>query len=443
MPLSTDKQTMDDLGISGRNNGEGIPGIYNRCVTRGGGDMIGDMFRNPLSGAEAISRRLGIIRFFSTDDRRFPFTPGNFDVIEQFLNNRDERTGVRMQGGLLGQLDKLAGKDLQSDLIGKGVQATLNFIRECRDFYRSLACSSGHEYFGEYMAVLSVMNIPAFMEAAEKTGKLSNEDMVHFDALFRFRERDGLYILLRHAYMLDVYIAVGRVARERNYTFPIVVEQQEPLLQLNSFFHPLINNAVPNNLDVCGDNHVIFLTGANMAGKSTFMKSVSIVLLLAHMGFPVPAGYMKFAPLDGLYTTINLPDNLGMGASHFYAEVLRVKKIVRELAAGKRLFVVFDELFRGTNVKDAYEGTVAITRGFAGAARSMFIVSTHVLEAADTLKSACTGIQYVYMPTEMNGTQPVYSYRMKYGISADRHGMLIVQNEGILEMLEQGLKKQQ
>jgi DNA mismatch repair ATPase MutS len=243
--------------------------------------------------------------------------------------------------------------------------------------------------------------------------------------------------------MLDVYIAVGRVARERNYTFPVVVQQQEPLLQLNDFFHPLIANAIPNNLDVSGVNHVIFLTGANMAGKSTFMKSVSIVLLLAHMGFPVPAAHMKFAPLDGLYTTINLPDNLGIGASHFYAEVLRVKKIVRELAAGKRLFVVFDELFRGTNVKDAYEGTVAITRGFAGAARSMFIVSTHVLEAADTLREDCAGIQYVYMPTEMNGTQPVYSYRMNYGVSADRHGMLIVQNEGILEMLEKGLKKQQ
>jgi Mismatch repair ATPase (MutS family) len=63
-----------------------------------------------------------------------------------------------------------------------------------------------------------------------------------------------------------------------------------------------------------------------MAGKSTFMKSVSIAMYLAHAGFPVAAQQMQFAVLDGAYTTINLPDNLGMGASHFYAEVLRLKK---------------------------------------------------------------------------------------------------------------------
>ncbi len=76
--------------------------------------------------------------------------------------------------------------------------------------------------------------------------------------------------------------------------------------------------------------------------------------------------------MDGIYTTINLPDNLGIGASHFYAEVLRVKKIATELGAGKSLFVLFDELFRGTNVKDAHEGTVAITHAFASKENQSF-----------------------------------------------------------------------
>ncbi|HSC38539.1 MAG TPA: hypothetical protein VLD19_11720 [Chitinophagaceae bacterium] len=441
MLLSTDKQTMDDLGMAGRSNVEGIPGLYNRCITRGGSDMLGYMFNNPYSAAEAISRRLGIIRFFSTGHRRFPYMPANFDVIEQYLADKDERIRLKTQGGLLGQLEKLGGRDLQSDLIAKGVHAALAFIGECRAFYHSLVCENGHDYFAEYSAVISIMSLPAFSDAAEKAGKLSDEDIAHFDGLFRFRERDRLYALLRHAYLLDVYIAVGRVAQERNFSFPVVVQQEEPLLELDGFYHPLITNPVANSLHLSGTNHVIFLTGANMAGKSTLMKSASIVLLLAHMGFPVPAARMKFAPFDGIYTTINLPDNLGIGASHFYAEVMRVKKIVQELASGKRLFVVFDELFRGTNVKDAYEGTVAIIRGFAGAVRSIFIISTHVLEAADTLSAQCTGIQYVYMPTEMNGRQPVYSYRMKDGISTDRHGMIIVHNEGIIEKLKQGLKK--
>ncbi len=69
--------------------------------------------------------------------------------------------------------------------------------------------------------------------------------------------------------------------------------------------------------------------------------------------------------MDGIYTTINLPDNLGIGASHFYAEVLRVKQVAVELSKGRSIFVVFDELFRGTNVKDAHEASVAIALAYA------------------------------------------------------------------------------
>ncbi len=98
-----------------------------------------------------------------------------------------------------------------------------------------------------------------------------------------------------------------------------------------------------------------------MAGKSTFMKSFGIAVYLAHMGFPVPAAGMKFSVLNGMYTTINLPDNINKGYSHFYAEVVRVRKVAESIGNSKNLLVIFDELFRGTNVKDAYDATVAVT----------------------------------------------------------------------------------
>ena len=157
-----------------------------------------------------------------------------------------------------------------------------------------------------------------------------------------------------------------------------------------------MKNAVPNSIHVTTDSNIIFLTGANMAGKSTFMKSLSIAMFLAHAGFPVAAKKMEFAVLDGVYTTINLPDNLGMGASHFYAEVLRVKKMAQELSLKKDLFIVFDELFRGTNVKDAYEATIAITTAFAKKRKSIFVISTHIIEAGDVLKEKCSNISFVY-----------------------------------------------
>ncbi|MNL34894.1 DNA mismatch repair protein MutS [compost metagenome] len=157
------------------------------------------------------------------------------------------------------------------------------------------------------------------------------------------------------------------------------------------------------------------------------------------MGFPIPAVSMEFSALDGLFTTINLPDDIGMGASHFYAEVLRAKKMAIEVK-NKRLFILFDELFRGTNVKDACEATIAFTTAFAAKRNSIFVISTHIIEAGEVLKETCSNVNFTYMPTIMNGNRPVYTYRLQQGITSDRHGMIIIKNEGILDILENGLK---
>ncbi len=181
-------------------------------------------------------------------------------------------------------------------------------------------------------------------------------------------------------------------------------------------------------------------TGANMAGKSTFLRSVSIAMYVAHMGFPVAAKSMEFSVMDGIYTTINLPDNLGIGASHFYAEVLRVKQVATELSRSKSLFIVFDELFRGTNVKDAHEASVAVALSFARKRNSLFIISSHIIEAGEQLK-ALNNIGFLYLPTRMNGHMPEYTYKLEEGITDDRHGMIIIRNEGILETLKNGRKR--
>src|SRR5256885_14274834 len=109
-----------------------------------------------------------------------------------------------------------------------------------------------------------------------------------------------------------------------------------------------------------------------------------------------------------------------------------------ELRQAKRLFIIFDELFRGTNVKDAYEATIAITSAFAQKRNSLFVISTHIIEAGEVLKEKWANISFKYLPTRMNGNTPVYTYTLQTGITADRHGMIIINNEGILDLLQQG-----
>ncbi|MBO9573604.1 MAG: DNA mismatch repair protein, partial [Chitinophagaceae bacterium] len=208
-------------------------------------------------------------------------------------------------------------------------------------------------------------------------------------------------------------------------------------------YHPHVKDAIANDLFLNSDYNILFLTGANMAGKSTLMKSIGIALYLGHMGFPVAATNFEFAVRDGIYTSINLADNLNAGASHYYAEVLRVKEVAQELSEGRQLFVIFDELFRGTNVKDAHDATIALTKAFCNKSGSQFIISTHIMEAGELLQKAKLSIKYQYLPTEMKGNTPIYTRVLKNGITADRQGMIIIQNEGILEMLDAGIKQKE
>ncbi len=172
-----------------------------------------------------------------------------------------------------------------------------------------------------------------------------------------------------------------------------------------------------------------------MAGKSTYMKAFGIAIYLAHMGFPVAAKDMQFSVMDGLYSSINVPDNLNMGYSHFYAEVLRVKKVAEEVGAGKNLVVLFDELFKGTNVKDAYDGTLAVTEAFSKYRNCFYVISTHIIEVGEALQSRTQNLQFAYLPTIMDGNTPKYTYKLESGITSDRQGMMIIENEGLMEIL--------
>lgn len=165
------------------------------------------------------------------------------------------------------------------------------------------------------------------------------------------------------------------------------------------------------------------------------MKSFGIAVYMAHMGFPVAAKSMEFSVQDGMYTSINVPDNISLGYSHFYAEVLRVKKVAEEVSKSKRLVVIFDELFKGTNVKDAYDATLAVTKALSKRRLCSFMISTHIIEVGQELSKACDNVTFAYLPTIMNGHIPVYTYKLESGITSDKHGMLIINNERIVEII--------
>ena len=262
--------------------------------------------------------------------------------------------------------------------------------------------------------------------------------MIRYQHLLAHAMHDELANVISFIYRLDVYITVGRVAAAKGFCVATALPAEKGVLIAEGLCHPCVGGAKGNNLSFDRNSNLLFLTGANMAGKSTLMKAFGIAVYLGHMGFPVAAREMAFSVRDGLYSSINVADDLSQGYSHFYAEVLRVKKVAEAVASRGKFVVLFDELFKGTNVKDAYDATVAVTEGFAQYRDSLFIISTHIIEAGEVLGQRCRQMQSAFLPTVMDGKRPIYTYTLQQGITADRHGMMIIQNEGILELILHG-----
>ncbi|WP_242626696.1 MutS-related protein [Pseudobacter ginsenosidimutans] len=430
MILQTDDQTIDDLRLFSKRDTPGIFDIYNTTHTRGAEELLREMFRSPLSNREEINRRSAIIGHFCKTGMKFPFESALFDMAEKYLTDSAD-AGKGSTQSMLSEKEIL-----------NGVTSLISLIQQTKQFLHSEDVRNLQAFAPEREAIGKLLDDPALEPVlSEKSqGKISYAAVTAFDVLLRVRERSKIEKLLSQIYLLDVYISVAMVAAKRNFVFPVALDNKKGELKIDGLYHPELKNPIPNDIVMDQSRTLVFLTGANMAGKSTFLRSLATAVYIAHMGFPVAAKRMEFSVMDGIYTTINLPDNLGIGASHFYAEVLRVKKVATALSQGKSLFIIFDELFRGTNVKDAHEASVAIALAFAGRMNSRFIISSHIVEAAGKLATK-PNIDFLFLPTRMNGHVPEYTYTLEHGVTNDRHGMIIIRNEGILETLKNGRKR--
>src|SRR5687768_2039239 len=174
--------------------------------------------------------------------------------------------------------------------------------------------------------------------------------------------------------MFDVYSSIAKGIKLNNLVFPQF--NSENIFAIESFYHLDLPNAVKNTLNVKNKTIVIF-TGANMSGKSTTMKAISIIILLAHLGIAVPAEYCNIPFYDSIFLYFSINDNLKEGYSHFAQEIINVKSVLLELKS-KNCFVVFDEIFSGTNINDAAQITVNTINGLSKFKNSFFIFSTHL-----------------------------------------------------------------
>ncbi|HSB94336.1 MAG TPA: hypothetical protein VLC28_14535, partial [Flavitalea sp.] len=264
----------------------------------------------------------------------------------------------------------------------------------------------------------------------------SMSETVHYGRYVMEHFRHHCFELINIYGRIDAWHAMAKAMKHFQLVFPeFVKDDSAPVIEADGLYHILLSAAVPYDVSMKRQANFFFLTGANMAGKSTFIKAVGTAVFLAHLGMGVPATSMRLSIFDGLLSNINVVDNIVKGESYFFNEVQRIRNTIIKINDGRKWLVLIDELFKGTNVQDAMKCSLTVIRGLIKIDSSLFILSTHLYEIGEELRQF-NNIRFRYFETAVDDDQLVFSYQLKEGISNDRIGYLILKREKVVDLLE-------
>lgn len=195
--------------------------------------------------------------------------------------------------------------------------------------------------------------------------------------------------------------------------------------------HPLMHRdrCVRNDIDMEKRPFFIIITGANMAGKSTYLRTVGINYLLACIGAPVCASSMEIYPAR-LITSLRTSDSLNDNESYFFAELKRLKLIIDKLQAGEELFIILDEILKGTNSMDKQKGSFALIKQFM-ALQANGIIATHDLLLGTLIDLFPKDIRNFRFEADITNNELTFSYQLRPGIAQNMNACFLMKKMGI------------
>ena len=214
------------------------------------------------------------------------------------------------------------------------------------------------------------------------------------------------------------------------FIFPVVSDTV--LVNAQAIGHPLIpaNSRVDNDFTIQKLGQFNIVTGANMAGKSTFLRAVGVNLLLASAGAPVCAKTFEFRPMH-LFTSMRTTDNLAKHTSYFHAELLRLKSLITAAEQGQELFVILDEILKGTNSTDKLLGS----QKFLTKLKDLSIaglVATHDLALGDLSTEFPEQFENICFEVEIADRNIHFDYKLRKGVSKNMNATVLMEQMGIV-----------
>lgn len=436
--MQIDGTTFTDLSIFHTDEASSVFHRLNFTRTNAGEECLYNHFKSPHDRLEEIEASQSIVRHISLHLEDWPgsITNGTLLVVEKFLDYHLEPLPATVDpfNALLYRVvhgpdfslakysighvaDLMSGMHKLSGLLERdGLPSRLaNILSEIKRLLRHpLADAMAHK---------------------SSNSEFSMRETVAFARFSHQEYRQQTLALIRCYGQLDAWYSMAVAHRTLGLHFPEFVRSEDPLLDADGLFHLLLPTPVP--YQVCMDpfSNFMFLTGANMAGKSTFIKAVGIAVFLAHLGMGVPAKAMRLTLFDGILSNINVMDDIIRGESYFFNEVQRIRHTVERISDGKRWLVLIDELFKGTNIQDAMKCSTTVIRGLIRIKKALFILSTHLYEIGEELKPF-PNICFRYFETSVEDDQLIFNYQLREGISNDRIGYLILKREKVTDLLD-------
>lgn len=435
--MQIDKTTLADLSIFHSEEELSVVHFLDHTQTNSGREYLYDMVSKPLSSVEAIKGNQQTIRDLIPLIDRWPatITNGTIMVITQFYDSQINRYPTQ---------PNVVSTYIYKFFNAPDFSLTRYTISHCIDFIKGLTTISGlvKEHCSSKQLLIWAERIDMLLrkgsipEIADQSKEgLSNWKMLSYADFVRYHYKTYLFELIDIYSRIDAYLSLSIACKKYDFSFPEVHKSEQPYIEATGLYHPLLQIPVSYDVDMSRDKNFLFLTGANMAGKSTFIKAVGINVYLAHLGMGVPAKQMQLSLFDGLLSNINVVDNIIKGESYFFNEVQRIRNTIEKISDGRNWLILIDELFKGTNVQDAMKCSTTVIEGLRKMKNVLFILSTHLYEIGEPLQQF-NNIQFRYFETSVTNDQLVFSYQLKEGISNDRLGYLILRKEGVVELLE-------
>ncbi len=437
--LRLDAHTLKDLEIFGSEEGEAtLFEFCNLTRTEGGARLLKKRMELPWSSSERIRATQDSISFILANREAFNKLPSAFAASRTEHYSHEVMPIVIYENPVeftFGAFSLWANHDSHYLGIVRGVQLACRLIRSLRTFLSRDELTAAT---GEIAPLIEEMRLlvddSGFSSVpAEEVGSWAWK-ILRLDQVFRLKEKEALARLLVLIYEIDALVAMADVTRDNNFVMPRI-ETGSLRVIAEGLVHPFLEEPVANPVDLDQQRRVLFLTGPNMAGKTTYLRSFAIAYYMAHLGMGVPASSFSFVPAQRLFSAISLSDDLRGGGSYFRAEALRAKAVARAIAEGYRVVAIMDEPFKGTNVKDALDASLAILKRFAAKEDCLFMFSSHLIELGENL-SVTHQIDCRNFEADESEGRLRFDYLLRHGISNQRLGMRVLQEEGVFDLLD-------